>query len=175
MPYDEWKQTVKKCSKSKENLYWTEFAILHESLSKNVSAFAEVTFETSWPITSEYPDFVPKQNLQLRLMGNLRLQSGIPWLRIKSEDKCLLCRIEKEIHFALRCLYFFNNWRSFWYRPRQVVLVSSDGDAQTFLLFVKNLDNDSRIRLLTGCLKIPFNIDLRQKVEKFIAVSVRKI
>ena len=56
-----------------------------------------------------------------------------------------------------------------------MALASSDGDAQTFLLFVKNLDNDSRIRLLTGCLKIPFNIDLRQNVEKFIAVSVRKI
>ena len=110
-------------------------------------------------------------------MGNLRLQSGVPWLRIKGEDKCLSCHIEKEdkIHFALRCPYFFNDWKSFWYRLRQIVLASRDGDAQTFLLFVKNLDNDSRIKLLTGCLKIPFNIDLRQKVVRFIAVSVRKI
>ena len=46
------------------------------------------------------------------------------------------------------------------------VLASNDGDAQTFLLFVKNLDNNSLIRLFTGCLKIPFNIDLRQKVRK---------
>ena len=110
-------------------------------------------------------------------MGNLGLQSGIPWLRIKSEAKCLLCGIEKDdmIHFDLRCPYFFTDWERFWYRLRQVVLASSDGEAQTFLLFVKNLDNDSRIRLLTGCLKIPFNTDLRQKVEKFIAVSVQKI
>ena len=88
-----------------------------------------------------------------------------------------IVRIEKEdmIHFALRCPYFFNDLKSFWYRLRQVVLASSDGDAQTFLLFVKNIDNDSRIRLLTGCLKIPFNIELHQKVEKLIAVSVRKI
>ena len=54
-------------------------------------------------------------------------------------------------------------------------MASSDGDAQTFLLFVKNLDNNSRIGLLTECLKIPFNIDLCQRVEQFIAVSVRKI
>ena len=89
-------------------------------------------------------------------MGNLGLQSGIPWLRIKSEDKCILCSIEKEdiIHFSF-CPYFFNDCKSFWYRLRQIVLASSDGDAQTFLLFVKNLDNDSRIRLLTGCLTIP--------------------
>ena len=75
----------------------------------------EVTFETFWSITSEYPDLVPKRNLQLRLMGNLGLQSGVPWLRIKGEDKCLLCHIEKEdmIHFALRCPYFFNDWKSF--------------------------------------------------------------
>ena len=144
-PCSERKQTVKKCIQSKENVYWTEFAISHESVSKNVSAFAEVTFETFWSITSEYPDLVPKRNLQLRLMGNLGLQSGIPWLRIKSEDKCLLCSIEKEdmIHLALRCPYFFNDWKSFWYRLRHVALASSDGDAQTFLLFVKNLDNDT--------------------------------
>ena len=79
------------------------------------------------------------------------------------------------IHFALRCPYFFSDWKSFWYRLRQIVLAFGDGDTQTFPLFVKNLDNDSRIRLLTGCLEIPFTIDLRQKVEKFIAVSVRKI
>ena len=110
-------------------------------------------------------------------MENLGLHSGIPWLHIKSEDKYLLCGIEKHdmIHFALRCPYFFSDSKSFSYSLRQVVLASSGGDAQTFLVFVKNLDNDSRIRLLTGCLKIPFNTDLRQKVEKFIAVSVRKI
>ena len=100
-----------------------------------------------------------------------------PWLHIKSEDKCLLCSIEKVdiIHFALCCPYFLNYWKSFWYRLRQVVLTSSDGDAQTFLLFMENVDIDSRIKLLMGCLKIPFNIDLSPKMEKFIAVSVRKI
>ena len=90
---------------------------------------------------------------------------------------CIVPHRKKEdmIHFALRCPYFFNDWKNFWYRLRQIVLASSDRDAQTFLLFVKNLDNDSRISLLKECLKIPFNIDLCQKVEKFIAVSVRKI
>ena len=39
--YNEWKQTVKKCIQSKENVYWTEFAISHESVSKNLSAFVE--------------------------------------------------------------------------------------------------------------------------------------
>ena len=104
---------------------------------------------------SVYLTWSPRRNVQLRLTGNLGLQSGILWLRIKSEDKCLLCSIENEdiihfvslrcryiIHFvSLRCRYFFNDWKSFWYRLRQVVLASSDGDAQTFLLFVKNLDN----------------------------------
>ena len=120
------KTTVKKCIQSKENVYWTEFAILHESVSKNVSAFAEIAFETFWSITSEYPDLVPKRNLQLRLVGNLRLQLGIPWLCIKNEDKCLLCSIEKEdiLHFALCCPYFFNDWKSFWYRLKQVACFS---------------------------------------------------
>ena len=90
LPHNEWKQTVKKCIQNKENVYWTEFAVSYESVSKNVSATAEITFKTFWSITSEYHDLVPKRNLQLRLMGNLGLQSGIPWLRIKSEDKCPL-------------------------------------------------------------------------------------
>ena len=50
----------------------------------------------------------------------------------------------------------------------------SDGDAQTLLLFEKSLNKDSKRRLLSGCLKIPFTIDLRQKVEKFVAVSAGK-
>ena len=75
--------------------------------------------------------------------------------------------------FALSA--FFNDWKSFRYRLKQVVSVSSDGDAQTFSLLVKNLGNDSSLRLLKGCVKIPFNINLCQKVEKFIAVSVWKI
>ena len=134
MLYNEWKQTVKKYIQSKENVYWTEFAISHESVSKNASAFAEVTFETFCSITSQYPDLVSKRNLQFQLMGNLGLQSGVPWLRIKSDDKFLLCSIEKEnmIHFALRCPYFFNDWKSFWYILRQIVMASSDGDAQNF-------------------------------------------
>ena len=95
MPCKEWKQTVKNCIQNKENEDWTDFAISHESITKNVPAVAEITFETFWLITSEYPDLVPKRNLQLQLMGNLGLQSGIPWLRVKSEDKCLLYSTEK--------------------------------------------------------------------------------
>ena len=30
LPYSAWRQTVKKCIQSKENVYWTEFAISHE-------------------------------------------------------------------------------------------------------------------------------------------------
>ena len=30
LPHNEWKQTVKKCIRSKENAYWTDFAISHE-------------------------------------------------------------------------------------------------------------------------------------------------
>ena len=44
--YNEWKQTVKNSIQSNENIYFTEFAISYESVSKNV--FPEVTFETFW-------------------------------------------------------------------------------------------------------------------------------
>ena len=58
------KETVKKCVQSKKSRYWTDIAISHESIS-NVSAFVEITFGTFCSITYEYPDLVPKQNLQL--------------------------------------------------------------------------------------------------------------
>ena len=44
---------LERCGRSRTNLY-----------PKNVSAFAEM-FGTFWSITFEYPDLVPKQNLQL--------------------------------------------------------------------------------------------------------------
>ena len=34
LPNKEWKQTVKTSIQSKENQYWTDFAISHESISK---------------------------------------------------------------------------------------------------------------------------------------------
>ena len=61
LPYNKWRQTVKKCIQSKENVYWTKFAILHESVSKNVSASAEIRFGTFWSVTSEYPDLISNE------------------------------------------------------------------------------------------------------------------
>ena len=104
MPYKEWKQTIKKRIKSKENGYWTDFAISDESISKNVSVFADIVFETFWSITSEDADMVPKRNLQLRLLGNLGLQLGISLLRIKSEDKCLLRMQHRKRGYNPLCL-----------------------------------------------------------------------
>ena len=57
--------TMKKRIQGKKNKYQTDIAVSHESISKNVSAFAEITFGTFWSINFEYPDLVSKQNLQL--------------------------------------------------------------------------------------------------------------
>ena len=34
LPFIEWKQSVKNSIQNKENVYWTDFAISHESISK---------------------------------------------------------------------------------------------------------------------------------------------
>ena len=65
-----------------------------------------------WP----FLQIVSKVNIQLRLIGNYGLQSGLPWLRKEKSDACLLCKTESEdlSHFVLRCPYFRNDWIRFW-------------------------------------------------------------
>ena len=113
--YPEWKCTLKNRINTYENCLWETYVESHLHLSLLHQTFSEISPTGYWTITSLYPDLVPKLNIQLRLMVNFGLQSGLPWLRKENIDKCLFCNLESEdlYHFVLRCPYFRNDWIRF--------------------------------------------------------------
>ena len=87
--------------KTYEKCLWETYVESHLHLSLLHQTFSEISPTGYWTITSLYPDFVPKLNIQLRLMVNFGLQSGLPWLRKENIEKCLFCNLELKICITL--------------------------------------------------------------------------
>ena len=124
--YSEWKCALKNRINTYENCLWETYVESHLYLSLLHQTFSEISATGYWTVTYSYPDLVPKLNIQLRLMVNFGLQSGLPWLRKENIDKCLFCSLESEdlYHFALRCLYFRNDWTRFWMLLKNILIQS---------------------------------------------------
>ena len=69
-----------------------------------------------WSLTDQDPDLVRHLRVQVRLMGNLGLNAGGPWL---SDTYCLKCFIYKNGirdagHFFFGCICFKENFNMLW-------------------------------------------------------------
>ena len=177
MSYDEWKCTLTNRISIFENSLSETYTENHSHMSLFHQSFTEISPSNYWKITSLYPDLVCKVNIQLRLIGNYGLQSGLPWLRKDKSDACLLCKTECEdlSHFVLRCPYFRNDWIRFWLLMKNFLLQLNDPESELLLFFLKNLNETCRLRFLTNGLILPFNSSPCMKVQKFVAASFRKI
>ena len=70
-----------KCKiKDYEENAWLSFASDHQSFQMAWSCFAIVSPEEFWAITAKYPDLVCWFHVQIRMMGWLVLNGGLPWL-----------------------------------------------------------------------------------------------
>ena len=105
------------------------------------------------------------------------LQSGLPWLMRENIDKCLFCSSESEdlYQFVFRCPYFRNGWTRFWMLLKNILIQSNDVESELLFLFLRNLSDTCRLRFLTNGLKLPFSSELCVTVQKFVAISMRKI
>ena len=45
-----------------------------------------------WSPTDQYPDLVRHLHVEVRLMGNLGLNAGVPWLSDTDGRKCFICK-----------------------------------------------------------------------------------
>ena len=106
MSYGEWKCTLRNRISIFENSLWKTYTENHLHMSLFHQTFTKISPSNYWEITSLYPDVVSKVNIQLRLIGNYGLQSGLPWLRKEKSDACFLCKTESEdlSHFVLDVL-----------------------------------------------------------------------
>ena len=140
--------------------------------------FSCMTINEFWEIVDRTPDLAFKRNLQIRLMGNFGLQYGAPWLRKSGSSTCLLCKdgnVENVFHFLFACPKLEDEWAIFWYILKEKVSNSDYLEKNILLHFIDNLDKPTTARLLLGGLSLQFNSRIADFLNKFVAVSIRKI
>ena len=69
-----------KCVNSEINK-WTEYCVSHPNLHlAKACVDTDIPPQQFWSITDQYPDLVRHLHVQVRLLGNLGLSAGGPWL-----------------------------------------------------------------------------------------------
>ena len=66
-------------------------------------------------------------------------------------------------------------WNKFWEKLLSIVEVNCRQECDVLAHFLRNLDNYSRVLLLSNCLKLPFLKHTCDTVRRFISVSVHKL
>ena len=120
---------------------------------------------------------MPKIRTQIRLLVNAGLRGSAPWLQGTNDVICPLCKVEPEdnFHFMLRCNIMKPEWNKFWEKLLSIVEVNCRQECDVLAHFLRNLDNYSRVLLLSGGLKLPFLKHTCDTVRRFILVSVHKL
>ena len=120
---------------------------------------------------------MPKIRTQICLLVNAGLRGSIPWLQGTNDVICPLCKVEPEdnFHFMLRCNIMKPEWNKFWEKLLSIVEVNCRQECDVLAHLLRNLDNYSRVLLLSGGLKLPFLKHTCDTVRRFISVSVHKL
>ena len=88
-----WKLIVKRKIKGYEENAWLSFVSDHPNFQMARACLANVSPEKFWAITAKYPDLVCRLDLQIRMMGWLGLNGGIPWLLNTDGALCLFEKV----------------------------------------------------------------------------------
>ena len=125
--YTEWKSIVKSRIRMHESDIWDEFCIKHPGFLVAQAFFKNVTSDQFWSIADLFPDLVSRLHVQLRLLSNLGLCGGIPWLLNTDGALCYICKKDKEDfgHFLCDCASFKENFDSIWSNLNLKVLSSN--------------------------------------------------
>ena len=140
-------------------------------------AKTNVSPEKFWAITAEYPDLVCWLHVQIRMMGWLGLNRGIPWLLNIDEALCFVCKSDTETldHFLFNCPAFHQNFEIIWSSLNHKIKNCNPVDADNIIQFILNLDKGSKTMLLLGCLPLPFNSMTMSVIIRFITLALSKM
>ena len=78
--YENWKVIVRTKIREKENTIWQAFCTHHSAMQIAQVCLENVSPHQFWSITNNFLDLVSRLHVQIRLMGNCGLNSGIPRL-----------------------------------------------------------------------------------------------
>ena len=90
--YGNWKSIVNNKVCDMESRLWLEFCSGHPNMHDPQSCLVNVSPSKFWFLTDLYPYLVSRLHIQVRLMGNLCLNGGIPWLFNTEGSLCFICK-----------------------------------------------------------------------------------
>ena len=175
--YRKWKQIVNSRTIKHERAYFLTVSEEKPVVKLTLTAFANYSPSNFWSLTWNNPDLVPKIRTQICLLVSVGLRGGVPWLQGTSDIICPLRKVEPEdnFHFMSRCNIMKPEWDKFWKKLFSVVEVNCRQECDILTHFLRNLDNYSRVLLLSGSLELPFQRHTCDTVRRFISVSVHKL
>ena len=175
--YTPWKLIVNRKIKDYEENAWLSFVNDHPNFQIARSCLANLSPEKFWAITAEYPDLVCRLHVQIRMMGWLGLNGGIPWLLNTDGALCFVCKsdIETLDHFLFNCPAFRQNFEMLWSSLNHKIKNCNPVDADNIIQFILNLDKSSKTMLLLGCLPLPFDSLTVSVIIRFISSALGKI
>ena len=168
---------MKRKFKDYEENAWLSFVNDHPNFQIARSCVANLSPEKFSAITAEYPDLVCRLHVQIRMMGWLGLNGGIPWLLNTDGALCFVCKsdIETLDHFLFNCPAFHQNFEMLWSSLNHKIKNCNPVDADNIIQFILNLDKSSKTMLLLGCLPLPFDSLTVSVIIHFISSALGKI
>ena len=114
--YGNWKSIVKNNVRDLESRLWLEFCSGHPNMHVAQACLENVSPSKFWSLADLYPDLVSRLHTQVRFMGNLCFNGGIPWLFKTEGSLCFICEENTETvyHHFIECPRFRNNYNSLW-------------------------------------------------------------
>ena len=169
---------MKRKIKDYEEYAWLSFVSDNPNFQIARSCLANLSPEKFLAITAEYPDLVCRLHVQIRMMGWLGLNGGIPWLLNTDGALCFVCKsdIETLNHFLFNnCPAFRQNFEILWSSLNHKIKNCNPVDADNIIQFILNLDKSSKTMLLIGCLPLSLDSLTVSVIIRSIASALSKI
>ena len=124
-------------------------------------------------ISEQHSDLVSHLHIQTRLMGNVGLNGGIPWLCNTDSSICFLWKvvIETVSHFLVESPNFQEHVDSLWANLTVEVTKFNDIWWKTDIGVYHQTGSVPEALLIMGCLPLPFDA----AITRFFAAAVGKI
>ena len=174
--YRKWKSVVNSRLLRMHDLQLQAVSLEVPNVKLVFSAFTSMNPSFYWSLTSEMPDLVPKCRTQLWVMVNAG-QGGVPWLRNSCKSICPICKSDEEdnYHFLLHCKAMSPEFDLFWSKLFSLIQTKATFEANIIVNFLRNLNDHSKVLLLTGGLRLPFQCSISVSIARFFMVSVHKL
>ena len=155
--YGNWKSIVKNKVRDLESRLWLEFCSGHPNMHVAQACLDNVSPSKFWSLADLYPNLVSRLHTQVRLMGNLCLNGGIPWL-FKTENWGISLFYMRRKHrngisplywvsHFIECPPFRNIYNSLWSNLKTKIINFNQTDGITISDFITNLDPHKKVLL----------------------------